>query len=152
LRLLLKWSAIRRRLIEDSALRRALLATADPRVKSGIECHRKTEILKPLTGIPFVLREDRLSGHLIAAICKTKQIMLKIMNPIVAEAWECAALMVPGQPRVKVGSEQTQMSTIALIDTRLTIPGESIGTVVSTLETIQAMFKANEVVKNSSTR
>jgi hypothetical protein len=77
---------------------------------------------------------------------------LKIMNPIVAEAWECAALMVPGQPRVKVGPEQTQMSTIALIDTRLTIPGESIGMIVSTLETIQAVFKANEVVKNSSTR
>ena len=36
------------------------------------------------------------------------------------------------------------MSTIALIDTRLKIPGESIGTVVSTLETIQAVFKANE--------
>ena len=44
------------------------------------------------------------------------------------------------------------MRTIALIDIRLTIPGESIGTVVSTLETIQAVFKANEVVKNSSTR
>jgi hypothetical protein len=27
--------------------------------------------------------------------------MLKIINPIVAEAWECAALMVAGQPRVK---------------------------------------------------
>ena len=40
--------------------------------------------------------------------------------------------------------EQTQMSTIALIDTRLKIPGESIGTVVSTHETIRAAFKANE--------
>ena len=38
----------------------------------------------------------------------------------------------------------TQMSTIALIDTRLKIPGESIGTVVSTHETIRAAFKANE--------
>jgi hypothetical protein len=36
------------------------------------------------------------------------------------------------------------MSTIALIDTRLKIPGESIGTVVSTHETIPAAFKANE--------
>ena len=27
---------------------------------------------------------------------------LKIMNPIVVEAWECAALIVAGQPRVKV--------------------------------------------------
>ena len=36
------------------------------------------------------------------------------------------------------------MSTIALIDTRLKIPGESIGTVVSTHETIRAAFKANE--------
>jgi hypothetical protein len=48
--------------------------------------------------------------------------------------------------------EQTEMRTIALIDIRLTIRGESIGTVVSTLETIQAVFKANEVVKNLSTR
>ena len=36
------------------------------------------------------------------------------------------------------------MSMIALIDTRLKIPGESIGTIVSTHETIQAAFKANE--------
>jgi hypothetical protein len=36
------------------------------------------------------------------------------------------------------------MSTIALIDTRLKIPGESIGTVVSPHETIRAAFKANE--------
>jgi hypothetical protein len=36
------------------------------------------------------------------------------------------------------------MSTIALIDTRLKLPGESIGTIVSTHETIQAAFKANE--------
>ena len=36
------------------------------------------------------------------------------------------------------------MSTIALIDTRLKIPGESIGTVVSTHEAIRAAFKANE--------
>jgi hypothetical protein len=33
------------------------------------------------------------------------------------------------------------MSTIALIDTRLKIPGESIGTVVSTHETIPAAFQ-----------
>jgi hypothetical protein len=46
---------------------------------------------------------------------------LMIMNPIVAEAWECAALMVAGPPRVKIGPEQTQMSTIALMDTRHTI-------------------------------
>jgi hypothetical protein len=37
------------------------------------------------------------------------------------------------------------MSRIALIDTRLKIEGESIGTIVSTHETIQAAFKANEV-------
>ena len=36
------------------------------------------------------------------------------------------------------------MCTVALIDTRLKIPGESIGTVVSTHETIRAAFKANE--------
>lgn len=36
------------------------------------------------------------------------------------------------------------MSMIALIDTRLKIPGESTGTIVSTHETIQAAFKANE--------
>ena len=33
---------------------------------------------------------------------------------------------------------------VALIDTRLKLPGESIGTIVSTHETIQAAFKANE--------
>jgi hypothetical protein len=50
-----------------------------------------------------------------------------------------------GAVRVEItGSEQTQMSTIALIDTRLKIPGESIGTVVSTHDTIRAAFKANE--------
>jgi hypothetical protein len=37
------------------------------------------------------------------------------------------------------------MSTIALIDTRLKIPGQSIGTVVSTHDIIRAAFKANEV-------
>jgi hypothetical protein len=47
---------------------------------------------------------------------------LKIVNPIVAEAWECAALMTAGQPRVKVGPEQTQMVTIALIDTSTSAP------------------------------
>jgi hypothetical protein len=36
------------------------------------------------------------------------------------------------------------MSTIALVDTRLEIPGESIGTVVSTHGTIAAAFKAND--------
>jgi hypothetical protein len=36
------------------------------------------------------------------------------------------------------------MSRIALIDTRLKVPGESIGTIVSTHETIQAAFEANE--------
>jgi hypothetical protein len=36
------------------------------------------------------------------------------------------------------------MSTIALVDTRLKIPEKSIGTIVSTHETIQAAFKANE--------
>jgi hypothetical protein len=72
---------------------------------------------------------------------------LKIINPIVAEAWECAALIAAGLPRVKVGPEQTQMSTIALIDTRLATPGESTGPVVSTHETIRVVFKANEVVK-----
>jgi hypothetical protein len=36
------------------------------------------------------------------------------------------------------------LSTIALIDTRFKIPGESIGSVVSTHETIRAAFKANE--------
>jgi hypothetical protein len=38
---------------------------------------------------------------------------LKIMSPIVAEAWECAGLMVADRPRVKVASEQTQISTIS---------------------------------------
>jgi hypothetical protein len=36
------------------------------------------------------------------------------------------------------------MSKIALIDTRLKIPGKSICTIVSTHETIRAAFKANE--------
>ena len=36
------------------------------------------------------------------------------------------------------------MTTIALINTRLKIPGESIGTIVNTHETIRAAFKANE--------
>ena len=75
---------------------------------------------------------------------------LKIMNPIVAEAWECAALVVAGQPRVKVGPEQTQMSTTALIDTRLTIPGESIGTVVSTHETIRAVLPPFRAARTAS--
>ena len=42
------------------------------------------------------------------------------------------------------GAGQTQMSTIALIDTRLKIPGESIGAVISTHDNIRAAFKANE--------
>ena len=75
---------------------------------------------------------------------------LKIMNPIVAEAWECAGLMVAGLPRVKVGPEQTQMSTTALIDTRLTIPGESIGTVVSTHETIRAVLPPFRAARTAS--
>ena len=134
LRLFSKWSESRIgcKLIEDSALRRALSSH-----RSGIGCNRKTEILKLSDWNPFVLREDRLSGHHIAAISKTKRIKnetmqslgqiayeayaakvdwkspftgqtlkewdtLKIMNPIVIEAWECAALIVAGQPRVKV--------------------------------------------------
>ena len=40
------------------------------------------------------------------------------------------------------------MSTIALVDTRLEIPGESIGTVVSTHGTIAAAFKANEAFQS----
>jgi hypothetical protein len=36
------------------------------------------------------------------------------------------------------------MTTIALVDTRLEISGESIGTVVSTHDTIAAAFKGNE--------
>lgn len=36
------------------------------------------------------------------------------------------------------------MNTIALIDTRLKIPEKSIDTIVSTHETLQAAFKANE--------
>ena len=44
------------------------------------------------------------------------------------------------------------MSTIALIYTRLTIPEKHRHGSSDTLETIQAVFKANEVVKNSSTR
>ena len=50
----------------------------------------------------------------------------------------------PLRPRANYGAGQTQMSRIALIDTRLKIPGESIGTIVSTHETIGAAFKANE--------
>jgi hypothetical protein len=50
----------------------------------------------------------------------------------------------PLRPEVNNGAGQTQMSAIALIDTRFKIPGESIGTVVSTHETIRAAFKANE--------
>jgi hypothetical protein len=79
---------------------------------------------------------NRLSGHHLAAISKTKRIknktmkslgqiayeayatkldwkspftgqtlkewdILNMMNPIVAEAWECAALIVADQPRVE---------------------------------------------------
>ena len=40
------------------------------------------------------------------------------------------------------------MNTIALVDTRLEIPGESIGTVVSTHGTIAAAFKANEAFQS----
>jgi hypothetical protein len=36
------------------------------------------------------------------------------------------------------------MNTIALVDTRLETPGESIGTVISTHNTMAAAFKANE--------
>jgi hypothetical protein len=43
------------------------------------------------------------------------------------------------------GAGKTQMSTIALIDTRLKTPGQSIGTVISTHDTIRAAFKAKEV-------
>jgi hypothetical protein len=166
--------------VESSAYPGELLT--DPfwlRVKAGSAVTEKTEILKLSDRIPFVLREDQLSAHHIAAISKTKRIKnetmeslgqiayeayatevdwkspfteqtlkewdtLMIMNPIVAAAWECAALMVAAQPPVKVGPEQTQMSTIGLIDIRLTTPGESIGTVVSTHETIRPAFKANE--------
>jgi hypothetical protein len=53
-------------------------------------------------------------------------------------------LLRPLRPGVNYGAGQTQMSRIALIDTRLKIPGESIGTIVSTHETIRAAFKANE--------
>ncbi len=40
------------------------------------------------------------------------------------------------------------MDTIALVDTTLEIPGESIGTVVSTHGSIAAAFKANEVFQS----
>ena len=40
------------------------------------------------------------------------------------------------------------MNTIALVDTTLEIPGESIGTVVSTHSTIAAAFKANEAFQS----
>jgi hypothetical protein len=40
------------------------------------------------------------------------------------------------------------MNTIALVDTRLEIPGESIGTVVSTHGTMAAAFKANEAFQS----
>ena len=38
--------------------------------------------------------------------------------------------------------------TIALVDTRLEIPGESIGTLVSTHETMAAAFKGNEAFQS----
>ena len=40
------------------------------------------------------------------------------------------------------------MNTIALVDTTLEIPGESIGTVVSTHGNIAAEFKANEAFQS----
>jgi hypothetical protein len=40
------------------------------------------------------------------------------------------------------------MNIIALIDTTLEIPGESIGTVVSTHGTMAAAFKANEAFQS----
>jgi hypothetical protein len=40
------------------------------------------------------------------------------------------------------------MSTIALVDTTLEIPGESLGTVVSTHGTMAAAFKANEAFQS----
>ena len=40
------------------------------------------------------------------------------------------------------------MNTIALVDTRLEIPGESIGAVVSTHGNIVAEFKANEAFQS----
>ena len=40
------------------------------------------------------------------------------------------------------------MNTIALVDTTLEIPGESIGTVVSTHGNIPAEFKANEAFQS----
>ena len=39
-------------------------------------------------------------------------------------------------------------NTIALVDTTLEIPGESIGTVVSTHDTVVAAFKANEAYQS----
>jgi hypothetical protein len=38
------------------------------------------------------------------------------------------------------------VNIIALIDTRPELPGETIGTVVSTHDTIRAAFKANEAL------
>ena len=40
------------------------------------------------------------------------------------------------------------MNTIALVDTRPELPGETIGTVISTHGTIAAAFKANEVFQS----
>jgi hypothetical protein len=40
------------------------------------------------------------------------------------------------------------MNTIALLDATLEIPGESIGTVISTHDTVVAAFKANEAFQN----
>jgi len=40
------------------------------------------------------------------------------------------------------------MSTIALVDSTIEIPGESIGTVVSTHGTIAGAFKANEAFQS----
>jgi len=53
----------------------------------------------------------------------------------------------PLRPRANYGAGQTQMSRIALIDTRLKIPEESIGTIVSTHETDPGGIKANERFK-----
>lgn len=47
-------------------------------------------------------------------------------------------------PRKKRGEAQRFAPLAALIDTRLKIPGESIGTVVSTHETIRGRVQANE--------
>jgi hypothetical protein len=40
------------------------------------------------------------------------------------------------------------MNTIALVDTRPELPGETIGTVISTHGTIAAAFKANEAFQS----